>query len=291
MQTGKSTYKNQGSFVSNSLNTCISIAKVMLRSRFGVKLPKAEEKSCIVLGNGPSLATSLKEHPEFFKKHAVICVNSFSLSEAYSQLQPKYYVLLDPGFWKAEHEVIINTLKAIREKTSWKMQLLIPQEARGAVVYAEMIKQNPNIGLSYFNYTVFKGFEGISHVFFKNNLAMPQSQNVLVASVFLGINLGFKEIYLVGADHSWHEHLYVNEQNVVCVKQIHFYENEESVKYVPFYKGAGIPETFRMDEIFTAWAKVFYGYLALNKYAERRSVSIYNASEISFIDAFKRIRI
>jgi hypothetical protein len=120
---------------------------------------------------------------------------------------------------------------------------------------------------------------------------MPQSQNVLVAAIFLGINMSFKKIYVFGADHSWHEHLHVNEENILCLKHIHFYENEENVSFVPFYKGAHLKETFSVAEIFATWAKVFNGYSALNHYANSRGCKIYNASEVSFIDAFERIKI
>jgi hypothetical protein len=46
-----------------------------------------------------------------------------------------------------------------------------------------------------------------------------------------------------------------------------------------------------MDEIFAIWAKTFYGYIAMDSYARSRNASIYNASEVSFIDAFKRVKL
>jgi len=119
-------------------------------------------------------------------------------------------------------------------------------------------------------------------------MAMPQSQNVLVACIFLAVNMGFKEVDVIGADHTWHEQLHVDENNVVHLKQIHFYDDQQQVKYVPLKKGAHIEETFRMDEILNTWAKVFFGYLALDRYARSRGCVIYNASELSFVDAFQR---
>ena len=120
---------------------------------------------------------------------------------------------------------------------------------------------------------------------------MPQSQNVLVASTFLAINTGFKEINIVGADHTWHEHLHVDENNVLTNKQFHFYDNEEKITYVPFKKGMHLSETFKVHEIFATWSKTFYGYFVLQNYANSRNCKIYNASEITFIDAFERKKI
>ncbi len=117
---------------------------------------------------------------------------------------------------------------------------------------------------------------------------MPQSQNVLVASLFAGINIGFKTIHIVGADHTWHENLHVNEYNQLCIKDEHFYDNGTAISYRPFYTNAKRTSTFTMYEIFTTLAKAFLGYTMIKKYADHRGTTIYNASEISFIDAFER---
>jgi hypothetical protein len=117
---------------------------------------------------------------------------------------------------------------------------------------------------------------------------MPQSQNVMVASIFLSLNIGFKNTYIVGADHSWHQTLHLDDTNILCIKDTHFYEDEEKVKYRPFNKGTHLKETFKLHEIFTAWAKVFYGYIALEEYSKYKNCKIYNASEVTFIDAFER---
>ncbi|MFM7105462.1 MAG: hypothetical protein ACKOW8_08055 [Flavobacteriales bacterium] len=128
----------------------------------------------------------------------------------------------------------------------------------------------------------------MSHVFFRYNLAMPQAQNVLVAALCTAINMDYKSIRLYGADHDWHRTLHVNDTNVLCLKHVHFYEDEQEVKYVPFYKGMHNNETFRMDEIFAAWAKVFQGYHNIAAYARKRGVKILNATPNSFVDAFER---
>ena len=197
--------------------------------------------------------------------------------------------MLDPGFWLGDSVLVRSTMEHIKERTNWEMHLLVPPAAKQSSLFQDLISHNKHIHANYFNYTVFKGFTGIAHWFFRKNLAMPQSQNVLVAATFLGINIGFKDIYLVGADHTWHQQLHVNNDNVLCLKNVHFYENVETIDFKPFHKGVHTNETFRMDEILVTWGKTFWGYIALNNYAEYCGVTIYNASEISFIDAFKRI--
>jgi hypothetical protein len=284
------TYKSFSFFISQCFNTVISVIKVLIRSKFNVKLPETTQKTCIILGNGPSFNESINKHPDFFKKHSLICVNAFSLSDQYEKLQPEYYVILDPSFWTETNDFLSKVLAGIANKTTWKLKLMIPFQARNSA-YLQAIKSNKNISLHYFNYTVFKGFPSITHWFCKKNLAMLQSQNVLVASIFLSINIGFREIFIVGADHTWHQTLLVNEQNQLCIKDVHFYENKEQVVFKPFRITQNSEQTHRMDEIFAIWAKTFYGYIAMDSYARSRNASIYNASEVSFIDAFKRVKL
>ncbi|MGQ0829619.1 MAG: 6-hydroxymethylpterin diphosphokinase MptE-like protein [Bacteroidota bacterium] len=268
----------------------MSLLKVLIRSKFTTNIPKGNEESCLILGNGPSLNVSLQKHPEFFKQHKLICVNSFSITDLYELLKPSYYVILDPRFWFADDQVNISSIESIKIKTKWQLTLFVPYLAKKSNRIKTII-DNPNIRIHYFNYTVFKGFESIAFRFYKQNLAMSQSQNVLVGALFLSINMGFKKIYLFGADHNWHNTLFVTEANIPCIKNVHFYETEEQVEYRPLYKGPHTTEIFRMDEILEALSKTFYGYYAINRYAKHMNCDVYNANENSAIDSFERIKI
>ena len=46
-----------------------------------------------------------------------------------------------------------------------------------------------------------------------------------------------------------------------------------------------------MHEILTTLGKTFYGYEVMNRYAKSCDAEIYNASEVSFIDSFKRYKL
>lgn len=277
-------------FLMNCINTSASLLKVLLFSKKAPDLPLPSGEKCLVLGNGPSLRQTIEKHGDYLAAHPSLCVNTFCLSDEYLLLRPMYYVMLDPGLWFADNKLIDETMSAIKTKTSWTLHLIVPYEAKRSKLISSL-GENSLIHIHYINYVVFKGFDSIAHSFYRKNKAMPQSQNVLVASLFLAINLGYKRIELFGADHSWHELLALNEDNIVCLKQVHFYENEAQVNYVPFYKAMHIDETFRMDEAFQAWAKVFHGYHRIRKYAESRDCLVYNASEKTYVDAFERIHI
>lgn len=290
--SGEKAYKGFVSFITQSVNTFLSVLKILVQSKFGLKLPKAESDRCIVLANGPSLKTSLEKHPELFKQNPLICVNTFAVTAEFESLKPQYYVMLDPFLWDIKNESNLKTFKNLEEKTSWKLHLLIPQHAMNNPIFQDLKNKNSNIVLTPFNYTVFKGFSGIAHWFYNKNLAMPQSLNVTITALFLGVNLGYKEIYLVGADHTWHENLHMSDENILHTKVTHFYENDSEIKLVPYYI-SGIAEngTRKAHEFFDIWSRTFYGYQLINDYAIDHNCSILNASEVSFIDAFKRIKL
>ncbi len=278
-------------FFDNLFSTALSVLKVLILSNTKNKIPLASNTQCVVLGNGPSLKNSLTNHLDFFKNKELFCVNNFASSESYTELKPQNYIIMDPSFWKFEGSInpaLEKMLNDLKEKTTWNLRFFIPNQARKSEYLQAFEKENTNIHISYFNYTVFRGFQNISFFIYRLGLGMPQCQNVVVACLFLAINMKFKEIYLLGADHNWHESLIVDDQNVVCLKHHHFYDKDSNIAYRKFYKDTLNKEAFTMKEIFQTWAKVFYGYEVLSKYAEALKVKVYNSSEVSFIDAFER---
>jgi hypothetical protein len=290
MQATEGAYRKLSRWVGNCLNSAVSLAKITLLACKAPRLDTLRNSAinrCVVLGSGPSLTASL-EHYMHETEVSFLAVNTFVFSDAFEKVKPEFYVILDPGMWLADHSITRNTLAMLQQKTTWKLRLMIPHSARKSA-FVQSLETHPFIQVVYLNYIVFKGFTSLAHRYYRKNKAMPQSQNVLVAALFLAVNLGFKRVELLGADHDWHRTLAVNDENVVCVKQVHFYEQEQEVKLVPFKKGLHSGETFRMDEIFFAWAKVFYGYHTVRQYAVEQGTTILNATPGSFVDAFERI--
>lgn len=289
MKRLEQVYNAINDFLTNVINSSVSIAKILLQSSFSStrNLPQDDKgKDCVILGNGPSLADSLIEYASNLDKYQLIAVNSFALTKEYELLKPAYYVIHDPAFWTAKHELPSKVFDAIRKKTDWSMTLYIPTKAQKNNSVNSLASDK--IQIVYYNYTVYKGFRDLGFFFFKRNLAMPQSQNVLVACLYLAINNGFKNIYILGADHTWHENLAVNENNILCLKDFHFYDNGAEINLKPFRKGLDTTETHKVSEIFEIWAKVFRGYEMIASYARKTRTNIYNSSKVTFIDAFER---
>lgn len=289
MQATEGAYRKLTQWISNAVNSFLSIIKVVALSKKPPLLKSLKNDAiskCVVLGGGPSLTASLDRYVGR-TDISFIAVNTFVYSDWYEKIRPEFYVILDPGMWLSDDEIPQKTLALLQQKTQWNLKLLIPYAARHSR-FVQSMEGHSCIQVVYINYVVFKGFPGIANFFYTRNRAMPQSGNVIVAALFIAVNLGFERIDLIGADHDWHRNLVVNNSNEVCVKLIHFYEQEYEVSLKPFRKGLQSNETYKMDEIFHAWAKVFRAYHLLNDYATSHGSKIVNATPGSFIDAFER---
>jgi hypothetical protein len=274
--------------------TLMSIIRAIINYRIGaIKIanPKYFTEICI-LGNGPSLAENMMNDRKFISARDSMCVNNFVESDRFEEIKPRYYLLLDPDYWRKESlqeliELRERIYAQINLKTTWSLTLLLPRDARYALDWNKIFGSNQHINIAYFNSTPLSGYEFVIHWLFKYNFGMPPAQNVLVAAIFVAINIGYNNVYLFGADHSWHEDIVVNKDNIVCYKNKHFYDKYEA-ELIPWQKGDNSGATWKMHEILMALAKMFQGYQSLEQYSKSKNIHIYNASTITNIDAFDR---
>lgn len=265
------------------INSIISLIKVMVLSDFSLKTAKASNPRCGILGNGPSLKTTLERDAEFLIGLELFAVNLFSITEQYTQLKPKNYLLLDWSFMNPDHWHGRTGLRGIVENTSWDLNLFVPTKMLKSDYFRNELAQNTHIKPIPFNYTIVTGFTGLTHWLFRHGLGMPQCQNVLVATLFYALNMGFKEIYLFGADHSWHEMIKLDENNNMVVSDTHFYGQKDY--------DIAVRETSYMSQQLFSLHKAFYGYEVLAKYARSLGVKVYNASVRSYVDVFEKVKI
>ena len=80
MQKTFSIYLQIGAFFKKLFESLMAILKVILMSKFSLKLPKPTLKNACILGNGPSLKTTLKNNLDFIKTTDIYCVNNFASS-------------------------------------------------------------------------------------------------------------------------------------------------------------------------------------------------------------------
>jgi hypothetical protein len=276
----------------SGLKTVLSFIRVVRQSKLGCRiLPQhgKESEVCFVLGNGPSLYQDVADKLEFLSTKQVVCVNQFANSDWFEKIKPKYYVLVDPMWWldSAPPQTIVmrnNLINSLLEQTAWPLYLFLPHEAKK--LFEPRFSKSKFIRLVFFNRTPLWGIRSYLYKLFDRGLGMPQTQNVLIAAIFLSMRLGFKKIALLGADHSWHETLVLDENNQVCVKYGYF--NDREPKLAPFTIDGSTGNIFTMDKIFLAIGRMFSSYREIEMYSHYLNVDIINLSSVTFIDAFKR---
>lgn len=254
---------------------------------------KLNPNGCVILANGPSLNESLKDDYVFISDKNKICVNDFVTSDYFEQLKPEFYFYIDPNVCNPN---LLESLKvkldtiylSLIDKVKWPIVLFLPECARHWNYLEDLPIKNSFIKIFYLNSNVQK----ISYVrnkfeLYKKNIFMIPPYNVLVSCIFMAINLGFKSVYIMGADHSWLEDLFVGNDNILYWSESHFYDKEPE-KIKPIYKGGDKNKTYTMGELMTGYSNLYNSYYELQEYAKSLDVKIINMSKKTYIDAFAR---
>jgi len=289
-----STFIAIQTFFSQLTQFIVSCIRAILLSKPNTKLPKNKTtESCIILGNGPSLKESIEKHSDFIGKHDLYAVNFFADSPLYHELKPRYYVILAPELWEENPSDRVKGMRnALFEniaKANWNMFFYIPHLTKKSSFWKPIFQQHKHIKLVYFNPTPIEGFKTTNFWFYNRNIGMPRPHNVLIPSILFSIAQGYKNIYLLGADHSWLPQIWVTPHNEVLLTQKHFYD-EKTAQALPMqnYKQG---KSRRLHEILHKFMLAFQSYFELRAYAEKKGVNILNATPDSYIDAFERYTI
>lgn len=280
MGLGDKLGKVAGCFGS-SLKSMVKIA-VESRGHTRVKASEAPDMPLVVMGNGPSLNDTIACCRGQLEAFPLLAVNFAALSPEFAQLRPRYYVLADPVFFDAGAGGNVVLLREALAHIDWPMTLFVPVKAKAEAL--RLTGGNCNITVAGFNPVGMEGFEWLENKAFDLGLGMPRPRNVLIPSLMIAIALGFKTIYVAGADHSWMKTLDVTDDNTVVSVQPHFYSEskEEKARVTSVYKDV------RLHEVVYSFYVAFKSYFTIERYARRKGVTIFNVTPGSFIDAFQR---
>lgn len=254
--------------------------------------PVKKVDSIQILGNGPSLKDDIPKVLETRENSAVMVVNSFAATELYEQLKPEYYVIVDPAFF--EHptndrikKVQEKTANALIEKTNWDLNLLVPYQAKKSSFIKRVRSSSDLISVFYFNnIPVIGGSQKMNTFLFKKGFANPLFQNVLICGLFIGVKMKFKNIFLWGADHSWHEDFKLSDDNFIYTPDKHFYDTPDKNNYFIHAHDNGTPK--KVHEEFFVVARTFAVYHSIEHYSKAVGSEVFNLSSKTWIDAFKR---
>lgn len=263
-------------------NSLLSFFRILLLSKKITPFSQPiENKELVVLGNGPSLRRLLSDRSSFLDGKDLMMVNFSATTEDFCKFRPKFYLLMDPDFFKID-TIRQRLFVSMVDKTEWEMHLFVPVSARKHAEWQEMVSRSPYIRIHWFNATPVEGSVGFSHFCFKRQLGMPRPRNVLVACLMVALHLPYDTIYLAGADHSWMKEIWVDENNVVNEDRAHFYDKGGTQRVVSSHK---------LHELLHSMAIAFRSYHEVEAYSRKIRKRIVNITPGSFIDAFTKISI
>lgn len=244
-------------------------------------IPKIEGAQLLtILANGPSLKKDIEKINLLNGDFCV--VNDFYKSPYYSIIKPKYHVLADPLYFTQNSDI-----EPFIQSVNWELKMFVPYFAWKKM---DLLRGMPNefITVIPFHNKISDSFQMLDFFLYRKGVSIPGTPNVLVPSIFNGINMGYNEIHLYGADHSWTENIRVNNENQVCLKDSHFYDKEK-VSLKPWRKSMEGRDVYKMYEILRDLANTFEAYHILREYADTQGCHIVNKTGGSYIDAFDRV--
>ncbi len=254
---------------------------MLLQSRrSGVKPVAPAGARLVVMGNGPSLRDVYEHNLDILTSHDTMAVNFAANTPEFFVIKPRYYTIADPHFYRALDDANVKTLLENLGRVDWPMTLFIPS---GAGNLSGLIN-NGNVAIARYNAVGVEGWNWLTRLAFDSRRGMPRPRNVLIPSIMIGVWLGYKEIDIVGADHSWTQSLSVDGENRVITNLPHFYADNEHEQSRVKAVYANVP----LHSLFHSYYVAFKAYHEIAPWAKERGVAIYNATPGSFIDAFPR---
>lgn len=269
-------------FVSGLCGTLKGCAKIALQSGRATVRASHHDRPLIILANGPSLNDTIRDDLKALQANDLMAVNFFAVSPVFTQLKPGMYILADPFFFKADGGERLESLHAALAAVDWPMALYVPRAMAGRIPAA--IRNNNNICVQTFNAVGVEGFAAFERVAYRSRRAMPRPRNVLIAALMVAVWSGYRRIYIVGADHSWMQSIYVDDSNHVVSVQPHFYKDDESERRRVYSEYAG----YHLHDIVYSFYVAFRSYHRITAFAASRGVTIVNSTPNSYIDAFPR---
>lgn len=262
-----------------------SYVKVILKSRRPSAAGSVKSERLIVMGNGPSLRQTMADNADLLRHSKTLAVNFAANTPEFSDLKPAIYVLADPHFFKTETDgksADPNVVKLWDQLTAvdWPMTLYVPCGIKIPV----FIEKNTDISVKRFNMTPGEGLASPIHWLYRKGLAMPRPRNVLIASIMVALRDGYRDIAIVGADHTWSRDLKVDDLNHVVSVQKHFYEDSKKEEERVYQEYTG----YHLHDILDSLRIAFRSYHQIVAYADKIGAHIVNCTPGSFIDAFPR---
>ena len=221
-------------------------------------------KRCFIIGGGPSIKN---QDLLLLKNEIKIVTTHFYKHGKCKDIDPDYWVCADPVIWQKQDLFLKPLLHAI-EEYEINTKLFFP------IFGMVKIERGVYLNLHYYLYDFSKDID--EDIDFTTGI-VPYGQNVGLVCLMLAIYLGCNPIYLIGFEHTWWSW---KRENYAYAENPNYYE--------AFISPMSQRERFDWIKS-TIWVQKFQ-YLQLIKYAEKRGIQIFNATEGGYLDLFPRVK-
>lgn len=278
-------------FIKSTINFSLFILKLIYHKTL-LKNPikYTSQETITLLANGPSLKDILpllKTKSEFQNTDFIV-LNFFAFEDVFFEIKPKHYCFADPMFFQETSRIenVKKLFTILQEKVNWDINIYIPQ------YYKKEFKQfsnlsNPFLHIININAIPYSGYEKFRFFFYKRGLSAPPFGTVANLAIFVGINMGYKNIFLYGVDHTFLDSICVNKKNQLCNKDKHFYDNED-IQLKPIIKAGTMNEIWKVGDYLHSISIMFQSHEILAQYAQYRKARIINKTANSMIDSYAR---
>ncbi len=281
-------------FIRHAFDTILYFLILAVKENFRNYIGRAgttgdPKPTLLILGNGPSLAEELPAliaHGEHLQKD-LLAVNFFAEDAQFEVVQPAYYVLSDPMFFRENvyRARVMSFYATLNAKVSWPMTLYVQFYNPEHFDYRAVLP-NPQIRIVRFHTQMYRGFRGVEFRLFQRGLGSANFGTVVQVGVYAALLLGYKRIELLGVDHTLLDGLSVDVENRLCRTISHYYDTQPAVPQPIFQKVPHAPYT--MAIYLAEVAELFRGHEVLRDYAAWRGARIINRTRGSMIDAYER---
>lgn len=274
-------------FSKNAVDTFVSIVRIIFGSSLSVISRHAKTnnlrkyENCTILANGPSLKSAMDYGEVIMNDCDLMCVNMFCLTDYFWKLKPTLYFVVDGAYFAPQserHYKLVSDFEGAISKVDWDMYLVVSTKSKKGGILRNL--NNPNVHLLRVNTTEVSGFKWFRHLMYGIRMGMPRCQTVTNMALMTAVNMGYKNVYLYGADHGWTKDLRVDDNNCVCYGDRHVYNPNLTV----------IKKDVSLATLLRRYAQMFDSHCIIQEYAKESKTMIWNCTRDSFIDAYQRYK-
>ena len=178
--------------------------------------------------------------------------------------------------------LLADTFKKINDEVFWPITLYVPNWGLDS---AKLYISNPLIRIIPVSPLHYTGYESLKYKYYKSGKGMPCYVNVTIMIEYILLNMGCKDIWLYGVDHSFLADLSVNDENQLCTVDSHFY-GEKKLRVINTESGG---RTRHMKDFVYDKYLTFWEHENMRGYADYLGARIVNCTKNSWIDAYVRL--